>query len=261
MVKEQSLKTLKWYIDNGVKDALSEEPVGLYHAKKLDQKPAKPFKEPIAPVSKAPVASKRPAAVPLSLPSAQTLEELKTFLEAYEGCQLKSLATNTVFADGNPKARVMFVGEAPGADEDRLGKPFVGLSGQLLDKILQSVGLSRETNAYISNIVSWRPPGNRQPTTEEIVQCLPFIKRHIELINPQILVFVGGVAAKSLLETNTGIMRLRGQWHSYSSPGLEKPIPAMATLHPAYLLRSPGQKALVWRDFLKIKRALENNKF
>lgn len=177
----------------------------------------------------------------------QSLEELQQAMQAFDGCALKLTATNLVFADGNPKSKIMVIGEAPGADEDRQGKPFVGLSGQLLDRALATIGLNRE-NLYISNIIPWRPPGNRPPTSEEIAICQPFIERHIELVNPQVIVLVGGVSAKTLLNTNEGILRLRGQWHPYESPGLAQPIKALATLHPAYLLRSPGQKALVWQD-------------
>jgi DNA polymerase len=187
-----------------------------------------------------------------------TLEDLRQGLENFGGCGLKETALNTVFADGNPQARVMVVGEAPGADEDRQGIPFVGVSGQLLDAMLAAIGLNR-TTVYISNVVPWRPPGNRPPSTEEIVACLPFIERHIALINPQILVLLGATATRSLLNTQQGIGRLRGQWVAYTNPYLGgQTIQALPTFHPAYLLRSPGQKALVWQDFRKIRSALKS---
>ncbi len=188
--------------------------------------------------------------------AAKTVEELRAALDSFKGLAIKRTATQMVFADGNPQARVMFVGEAPGADEDRLGRPFVGVSGQLLDKMLGSIGLSREDNAYISNVINWRPPGNRAPSDAEIALSLPFIRRHIELVNPAVVVFVGGVSAKTLLDTTQGITRLRGKWADYSSEGLAQPIPAMCLFHPAYLLRSPQQKSLAWADLLSLKNKL-----
>jgi uracil-DNA glycosylase len=188
--------------------------------------------------------------------AAHDLKQLEEALQAFDGCPLKETATNLVFGDGNPKARVMLVGEAPGADEDRQGKPFVGVSGQLLDRMIGWIGLDRATGFYITNILYWRPPGNRQPTAAEIAACLPFIERHIELVDPRILVLVGGSSAKTLLGRSEGIMRLRGQWFQYQSPGMPRPIPALATLHPAYLLRSPGQKGEAWRDLLSLAQRL-----
>ena len=185
-----------------------------------------------------------------------TLDELRAAVAAFEECALKKTATNTVFADGNPASRIMFVGEAPGADEDRQGKPFVGVSGQLLDRMLASIGLSRTENFYITNIVFWRPPGNRNPTTNEIAACLPFVERHIELVDPAVLVCLGGPAAKTLLGRAEGITRLRGHWHTYSTPRLARPIDAMAIFHPAYLLRSPAHKREAWRDLQEIRARL-----
>ncbi len=183
--------------------------------------------------------------------SAPDIETLKQHVMAFEGCRLKKTAKNTVFADGNHEARIMLVGEAPGADEDQQGLPFVGRSGQLLDRILAAIGHSRES-VYISNILPWRPPGNRTPTLHEIEICRPFIERHMELVNPEILVFLGGVSAKTLLNEKTGIMRLRGKWHEIDVAG--RKIPAMPTFHPAYLLRNPSAKAKTWQDFLSIRR-------
>lgn len=182
-----------------------------------------------------------------------TLDQLRGLLEDYEGCALKKTATKTVFGYGALNPRVMIVGEAPGADEDVQGKPFVGKSGMLLDNILKSVGLSRETNVYIGNIIPWRPPGNRPPTLEETSLCLPFIERHIELICPQVLLIAGAVATKSLLGLDSGITRFRGQWMMYTTAFEKKPIKAMPIFHPAYLLRSPGQKQKVWQDMLRLK--------
>jgi DNA polymerase len=174
-------------------------------------------------------------------------------LERFEGCSLKGTATKLVFADGNPQSRVMFVGEAPGYDEDVSGVPFVGRSGKLLDLMLAAIGLDRNA-AYIANVVPWRPPGNRTPTPQETAICLPFIRRQIELANPDILICLGGPAAQTLLGIQGGITRSRGRWFSYDTGTRE--IRAIATFHPAFLLRSPLQKRFAWRDFLAIKKAL-----
>ena len=185
--------------------------------------------------------------------SAKTLDELRALLEAFEGCMLRATATQLVFADGNPAARVMFVGEAPGRDEDIAGLPFVGRSGKLLDRMIEAIGLDR-TQVYIANIVPWRPPGNRTPTPHESAICLPFIRRQIELADPDILVCLGQPSTQTLLETKEGITRTRGRWFKFDTGSRE--IRALATYHPAFLLRSPLQKRLAWRDFLAIKKAL-----
>jgi DNA polymerase len=185
----------------------------------------------------------------------QTVAELKDALARFEGCALKATATNLVFADGNPEAPLMLIGEAPGRDEDLRGLPFVGRSGQLLDRMLAAIGRDR-SSVYISNILFWRPPANRTPTSEEMATCLPFVLRHIELVRPKVLVALGGIAAKQLLETTEGIMRLRGRWQSFALPGLA-PIPIMPSFHPAYLLRQPAHKRLAWRDLLAVKLVLE----
>ena len=181
------------------------------------------------------------------------LEDLRAALAAFEGCALKGTATQLVFADGNPQAKIMFVGEAPGRDEDIEGLPFVGRSGKLLDRMLSAIGLDR-SRVYIANIIPWRPPGNRTPTPQESQTCLPFIQRQIELVDPDILVCLGGPSAQTLLGIREGITKMRGRWFSYHTGKRE--IRAMATFHPAFLLRSPLQKRLAWRDFLAIKRAL-----
>ena len=185
--------------------------------------------------------------------SAGSLDELRDSLSRFDGCALKNTAKNLVFADGNPKARVMFVGEAPGADEDRQGVPFVGRAGQLLDKMLASIGLDR-TRVYIANVVPWRPPGNRTPTPQESAICLPFIRRQIELADPDILICLGKPSMQTLLGINEGIKASRGRWRDYDTG--KRVIKAMATFHPAYLLRTPGEKKFIWRDMLALKKAL-----
>ena len=187
--------------------------------------------------------------------AANSLDELREALTAFEGCALKHTATNLVFGDGNPAADLMILGEAPGAEEDRCGLPFVGASGQLMDRMLAAIDLDRKS-VYISNILFWRPPGNRSPTSAEVAACMPFVQRHIALVRPKVLVFVGGASAKSLLERPEGIMRLRGKWYDYQGPELNDPIPALAMFHPAYLLRSPGQKRAAWHDLLMLKARL-----
>jgi uracil-DNA glycosylase len=182
-----------------------------------------------------------------------SLEELRAILDRFEGCALRTTATRLVFADGNPHARVMFVGEAPGRDEDIEGLPFVGRSGKLLDRMMAAIGLDRRS-AYIANIIPWRPPGNRTPTPQESAICLPFILRQIELADPDVLVCMGGPSAMMLLNTNEGILKTRGRWFTHHTG--TRDIRALATLHPAYLLRQPLQKRLAWRDFLAIKKAL-----
>ena len=188
---------------------------------------------------------------------ASTLDALRTALESYDGCALKQTATNLVFADGTPEARVMIVGEAPGADEDRQGKPFVGVSGQLLDRMLSWIGFSRAENVYISNILFWRPPGNRTPTAAEVAACLPFVERHIALKQPDYLILSGGSSAKTLLGKTEGVLKLRGHWFSYQNPEMATPVPALVTLHPTYLLRQPAAKRQAWCDLLSFKTAFE----
>jgi uracil-DNA glycosylase family 4 len=185
--------------------------------------------------------------------SAANLEELRALLARFDGCPLKSTATQLVFADGNPRAPIMFVGEAPGRDEDIEGLPFVGRSGKLLDRMMAAIGLNR-SGAYIANIIPWRPPGNRTPTPHESQICLPFIRRQIELVDPNVLVCLGQPSMQALLGVKEGIGRTRGRWFTYNTG--TRDIRATATLHPAYLLRQPLQKRLAWRDFLAIKKAL-----
>jgi uracil-DNA glycosylase family 4 len=186
--------------------------------------------------------------------TAPSLEALRDLLEKFDGCALKSTATRMVFADGNPNARVMFVGEAPGREEDLEGLPFVGRSGKLLDRMIAAIGLDR-TSAYIANVIPWRPPGNRTPTPQETQICLPFIQRQIELVNPDVLVTLGNPSTQTLLSTREGIMKTRGKWFDYDTG--TRVIRAIATFHPAYLLRSPSYKRMSWQDLRAIAKALE----
>lgn len=260
------LATLRWLVDMGADEAIGDAPVDRFalpppveRTKPVEAaRPPAPAAAPPAPAA-APVASVALTAAVASAralaAAAATVHELEAAVAGFDGCALKQTATRLVFADGNPAAKVMLIGEAPGADEDRQGKPFVGVSGQLLDRMLAWIGLDR-TTAYITNILFWRPPGNRPPTTAEIGACLPFVERHIELVAPQVLVLVGGASAKALLNTQEGIIKLRGRWFDFQRPGLKRPIPAIATFHPAYLLRTPSQKRDAWRDLLAVKRRL-----
>ncbi len=186
--------------------------------------------------------------------AAGTLDELRAALGAFDGCSLKGTATQLVFSDGNPEGRVMVVGEAPGADEDRQGKPFVGRSGQLFDRMLAAIGLDR-SHVYIANIVPWRPPGNRTPTPQEVAICMPFITRQIALANPDFLVCLGGSAAQGLLGAKEGILRTRGRWQDFDTG--QRSIKAMPMLHPAYLLRQPAHKKLAWADLRALRKALD----
>jgi DNA polymerase len=188
--------------------------------------------------------------------AAGTLDELRAALAAFDGCALAATATNLVFADGNPAAGLMLVGEGPGAEEDRAGLPFVGPSGRFLDRMLASIGLDR-TQYLITNLIPWRPPGNRNPTDAEVLVCLPFLLRHIALVRPRRLVLLGALAARAILGGSAGITRLRGRWHSATIPGLAAPIPALPMLHPAYLLRTPGAKRDAWADLRLLRRSLD----
>ncbi len=186
----------------------------------------------------------------------ESLNQLERFIKTSNNCPLKNQALKTVFADGNPSSKIMFIGEAPGAEEDKLGKPFVGVAGQLLNRMLNAINLDRNS-VYITNIVPWRPPNNRAPNSEEILQCLPFIQKHIEIIQPYILVLLGGTATKAILTTTHGITKLRGQWHKYNSLNIKRPIPTIAMYHPAFLLRSPGHKKEAWKDLQEIQKKIK----
>ena len=189
---------------------------------------------------------------------ATSLAGLREAMAQFDGSPLRETAMNLVFADGVAESGLMLIGEAPGADEDRLGRPFVGVSGQLLDRMLASVGLSRERDFYITNILPFRPPGNRTPTDAEIALFLPFVLRHVELAAPRLVVLLGGTAAKALLRSREGITRLRGRWHAVTPRDGDAPsLPALATLHPAYLLRNPAAKKDAWHDLLLLRRRLD----
>jgi len=253
---------LDFYREAGVDALVGEEPIDRFAAA-----PAPPGRGPKPPALPLDLATRGRAAAPAAPPSpdaaavsardaaknAKTLDELRAILERFDGCALKTTATQLVFADGNPNARLMFVGEAPGRDEDIEGLPFVGRSGKLLDRMLAAIGLDR-TQVYIANIVPWRPPGNRTPTPQESQICLPFILRQIELVDPDILVCLGKPSMQTLLGTNEPISKARGRWFAFDTGKRE--IRAMPTFHPAFLLRSPLQKRFAWRDFLAIKKAL-----
>jgi len=242
---------LRWYVEMGADEAIGAAPVD-----RLNQTP-RPAPMPVTPPRFAapslPIMTNPPAAVGASTPSAPDLAALEATVRAFDGCGLRRTATNTVFADGVPGAPLMIIGEAPGADEDRIGLPFVGRSGQLLDRMLAAVGLSRKTNVYITNVLFWRPPGNRKPTTEEIASCLPFVRSHIALARPKILLLAGGTAAGTLLGRTEGIMRLRGRWCDLAIPGLDRPVTTIASYHPSFVLRTPGRKNEAWRDLLAIE--------
>lgn len=187
--------------------------------------------------------------------SCGSVEELEAALADFRQCPLQATATRLCFHDGNPKSGIMLVGEAPGAEEDRQGKPFVGPSGQLLDRMLAAIDLDR-TQVYITNVIYWRPPGNRPPTAAEIAICQPFLERQIELVRPRRLVFVGGIAARALLGLKEGVTKLRGRRYAYQAPGADEDVPASVMFHPAYLLRQPLQKRLAWRDMLTLQADL-----
>ncbi len=290
--RNQALADLAWLVAAGADEAVEAQPVDRLSARAPAPPAVAPEAAPEVTPAVTPAAAPRaaPAAAPKAPPpssqaapqtapqtaplssteealttarelaqAAGSLEELKAALAGFEGCALKATAMNLVFADGNPKARVMIIGEGPGAEEDRQGLPFVGPSGQLLDRMLAAIGLDR-TSAYITNLLFWRPPGNRTPTGTEISACLPFVERHIELADPQYLLLVGGISAKTLLGRSQGILKLRGHWAHYQHAGMARPIPALASLHPAYLLRQPGQKRLAWRDFLSLREALDSGR-
>ncbi len=267
---------LSWLIGAGVDETIGDVPLDRYalskqgatqtHTQKPDVKPVAPARaaapntvpaaSPASPASPSQSAASQTAA---ALANAATeLAALRAAVESFDGCSLKSTAKTTVFADGNPDAGLMVIGEAPGGDEDRQGLPFVGVSGKLLDRMLESIGLTRD-NAYITNVIPWRPPGNRKPTPEEVALCTPFLERHVALMRPEVILMVGGLSAKTLLNRSEGITRLRGRWEEVQVPGLDSAVPAIATFHPAYLLRSPQQKRLAWRDLLAVKQKLGAN--
>jgi len=256
---------LRFYAEAGVDDALDDVVADRFATPPPTVVEQKPIERPTQSRAPAPPPQQPAATVPDEgqailarqlATAATTLEELAEAVRSFEGCNLKFTAKSTVFADGNPAADIMFVGEAPGRDEDLEGLPFVGRSGQLLDRMLAAIGLDR-TSAYIANVIPWRPPGNRAPTPLETEICRPFIERQIELAAPKLLVTLGGPSAKAIFNAQEGIMRLRGRWQVHmTASGVE--IPVMPSLHPAYLLRNPAHKKLAWRDFLEVKARLRS---
>ena len=250
---------IRFWHESGVDLAYDDEPNNhLVATPKTDAKqPRAPQREALRASSEAAPASLAMATAPnlddvIALAqSASTLGELKSIMETFDGCALKQTATQLVFSDGNPDAKIMLIGEAPSRDEDVQGTPFAGKSGELLDKMLAAIGLDRQST-YLTNIVPWRPPANRAPSIEEVAIFLPFLHRHIQLMKPDMIVLVGGFCAKTMLNTQEGIMRVRGQWKD-CDVGLPQTIPAIAMLHPSYLLRNPSHKRLAWEDLLKLK--------
>jgi DNA polymerase len=279
-VSEQidDLNMLDWLIAVGADEAIGDEPINRFKAvtdpntvKSINQRtnqqtnsqlnatphssvPRPSVPRPVTPRPVSPTNGAGFEAAATIAAAASTLEELKSAMEAFDGGLLKRSAKNTVFADGIAGSELMVIGEAPGAEEDQTGKPFVGTSGQLLDKMLAAIGRSRQTNTYISNIVPWRPLGNRTPDQSIITICLPFIKRHIELAEPKVILMLGGVASKSLLDVDDGITRIRGKWRELTFSSQKYAV--IPTYHPAYLLKQPAQKGMAWRDLLSIKNKL-----
>lgn len=262
---DEMVAILDWYRAAGVDVAVGEEPVDRFAQRPpqrsapqgLPQRitsPGLPSREPAAPaVLRQPeplVIGGDPAEARALAAKATSLAELETILGAYDGCGLKLRATQLVFADGNPEAEIMLIGEAPGADEDREGTPFVGKSGELLNRMLGAIGLDR-TKVYIANTVPWRPPGNRTPTPEEMALCLPFLHRQVELVAPKLVLTLGGPAMQTVFSTTNGIIKMRGKWSNVTI-GTHQTT-ALPTLHPAYLLRNPTAKQQAWKDLLSLK--------
>jgi len=282
-----ALAALAWLLDAGADEAIGEEAVNRFAAPKAvppelkrqppggapeawrsgpAPKPAAPFSRSESGTAAAGFIKPRPAPVQPTAPSTDnishameiaaacaSLAELKSALENFEGSQLKRNATNTVFADGSPQSRILFIGEAPGFDEDRIGLPFVGRAGKLLDRMLEAIRLDRKT-AYIINVLPWRPPDNRNPEATEVAQCIPFLRRHIELAAPAIIILLGAVSLRHVLGLGEGIMKYRGRWMEYRIG--EQMVPVMPTLHPAYLLRQPAHKKLAWRDLQAVEEKI-----
>jgi DNA polymerase len=259
-VQQDLAQLLRWYVEMGADEAIGGTPTDR-------TRPVAPPPRADARAAPPPPARRPPPAVTGAAAAAgpareiaaaaTTLTELAEAVAAFDGCALRRTATMTVFADGNPAARLMLIGEAPGAEEDRVGKPFVGRSGQLLDRMLATIGIDR-SSAYITNVVYWRPPGNRKPTPGEIAACLPLVLRQIALVRPAVLMLCGGTPTSALLGVSEGITRLRGRWFDLVVPGIEQSVPTIATYHPSYLLRSPERKREAWRDLLAAQARLES---
>jgi len=251
--KEALAELLRWYVEAGADEAIGDVPIDRFA-------PAPAKAPPSSPATAAPIRVAAPVAVGVGAAkeladAASDLTALEAAVRSFDGCALKQTAMNTVFADGNPAAPLVVIGEAPGADEDRIGRPFVGRAGQLLDRMLGAIGIDRGS-AYIMNVLYWRPPGNRKPTPAEIAACLPFVQRQIALVAPKVVLLAGGTAVSALLGQE-GITRLRGRWFELSVPGLARTVPALATFHPSYLLRTAQSKKDAWRDLLSLQSKLE----
>lgn len=278
--RDQSLAVLRWLVEAGADEAVGDAPANRFAQPQGAPPPSAPTfggapadkpratsrrdgesRGPArdAAVAKSETASSAQAVSLATAPGAAralaqsctTLAELRTALMNFDGCELKRYATNTVFADGDPSGRIMLIGEAPGRDEDIEGRPFVGRAGKLLDRMLAEIGLDRR-KVYITNVLNWRPPQNRDPSPEEAAACLPFLHRHIELADPKLMILLGAVSVRHVLGLTEGITRVRGKWNLYQSVVLDRSIPVMPTLHPAYLLRQPAAKRLAWRDLLAV---------
>jgi DNA polymerase len=252
MTPAQAAAALAWLAEMGADEVIGEAPVDRFAAS------AQPARTAVPPPVAAPVP--RAASTPADLASCRSLADIAAALAVFDACPLKKTATNLCYADGNPAARVMLVGEAPGRDEDLQGKPFVGRSGQLLDRMLAAIGLDRhaedrESAVFITNVIFWRPPGNRTPTEAETAMCLPFLLKTIEIQKPDVIVCLGATPAHRLTGKSEGILKLRGKWTEATVSG--RRIPLLPTLHPAYLLRQPAQKRLAWRDLLSLRQALD----
>jgi DNA polymerase len=267
--REAALALLRWYVEMGADEAIGFDPEDRLAPPATNVPPPTGVPPPV------PTRERFPRPVPAAPPPALTeslgeaaqsarrlasgadsVETLAALVAQFDGCPLKRTATNTVFIDGNPGAPVMIIGEAPGADEDRIGRPFVGRAGQLLDRMLAAIGLDR-SGVLITNVIYWRPPGNRTPTSAEIASCLPFVFRLIALVHPKVLVLSGGTAAGALLAQSQGITRLRGRWFDLAVPGLDQPVPTLPMFHPSFLLRTPERKRETWRDLLSLRTRLD----
>jgi uracil-DNA glycosylase len=261
-----AMALLRWYAEMGADEAIAETPQNRLADRVVPRPRPEPATSPPPPPPPAVAAAPPPALVDSLAEGAQsarliaagaaTVEELAARIAAFDGCSLKFTATNTVFADGNPAAPVMIIGEAPGAEEDRTGRPFVGRAGQLLDRMLAAIGLDR-SGVLITNVIYWRPPGNRTPTAAEIASCQPFVLRHLALVRPNVLVLAGSTAAGALLPQAQGITRLRGRWFDLAIPGLDRPVPTLPMFHPSFLLRAPERKREAWRDLLALRARLD----
>ena len=246
MDRKSLMDALDWQIAQGADEAIGDQPQNHLQAKPTPKSAA--TKTTAAPAVKSPAAAATSPVTTALANAAGTLDELREAIAGFDGLDVKLTATKMVFADGNPQARVMIVGEAPGSDEDRQGKPFVGVSGRLLDRMLAAINLDR-SQVYITNVLNWRPPGNRKPTPAEVALSLPFLQRHIELVDPKLILLTGDSAAKAVTGSREGITRLRGHWQEIHL-GNGKTYRVLPTFHPSFLLRSPGQKREAWRDFL-----------